>query len=391
MIRRIVLALAAPVLAILVAMAVSAAMLAITGYSATEVFRVIFTQGFSRPYVVDTINRAAPYYISGVAVAIGFKMNLFNIGVEGQYKLAALFAAAAGAAVTLPAPLHLLFIFAVAMAVGAAWAAIPGLLKAYRGVSEVISSIMLNATALGVGAFFLGRWLRQPAEESPVLGTRPIPVSGRMPTLNGVLGGIGIDVPDAIRVQSYIFVAVVVGILYYLLIWRSRYGFDLRATGSNPDAAAASGVSARRMIITAMLLSGAVAGLIGLNNVMGPAARYSDVSVVSGLGFTGIAIALLGRNNPIGIAFAALLWAFMDAVQAPLSVAQLPKQITAIMQGITVLSVVIAYEVVRRVSARQELSGLKREVTAGGAPPTIDAAGSNDAGNSGSGPEVAPA
>lgn len=387
MIRRITMALAAPVLAIAFAMAVSAIMLALTDYSASEVFRVIFDDGFSRTNLVTTVNRAAPYYISGVAVAIGFKMNLFNIGVEGQYKLAALFAAAAAAAVELPAPLHVLFTFLVAMLVGAAWASIPALLKAYRGVSEVISSIMLNATALGVGAFFIQRWLRAPATESPVLGTRAISESGRLPSLNGVLGTIGIDVPDATRVQSYVLVAAVVGVVYYLLIWRSRFGFDLRATGSNAEAAAASGVNSRRMIITAMLVSGAVAGLIGLNNIMGPAARYTDVSVVTGLGFTGIAIALLGRNNPVGIAFAALLWAFMDAVQTPLSNADLPKQITAIMQGITVLSVVIAYEVVRRISARQELSGLRREVTAGGAslPPA------DPPSPAGTGPEVAPA
>ena len=387
MIRRITLALAAPVLAIAVAMAVSAIMLALTDYSAGEVFKVIFDDGFSRTNLVTTVNRAAPYYISGVAVAIGFKMNLFNIGVEGQYKLAALFAAAAAAAIELPAPLHVLFTFLVAMLVGAAWASIPALLKAYRGVSEVISSIMLNATALGVGAFFMQRWLRAPASESPVLGTRTISPSGRLPALNGILGSIGIDVPDATRVQSYVLVAAVVGVAYYLLIWRSRFGFDLRATGSNPEAAAASGVNSKRMIITAMLVSGGVAGLVGLNNIMGPAARYTDVSVVTGLGFTGIAIALLGRNNPVGIAFAALLWAFMDAVQTPLSNADLPKQITSIMQGITVLSVVIAYEVVRRISARQELSGLRREVTAGGAaPPPADPPSPT-----GAGPEVAPA
>jgi simple sugar transport system permease protein len=367
-------------------MAVSALMLALTDYSARDVFHVIFTDGLTRTNLVTTVNRAAPYYISGVAVAIGFKMNLFNIGVEGQYKLAALFGAAAAAAVELPAPLHILLTFLVAMLVGAAWASIPGLLKAYRGVSEVISSIMLNATALGVGAFFLQRWLRAPATESPVLGTKTISSSGHLPSLNGVLGAIGIDVPDATRVQSYLIVAALVGVAYYLLIWRSSYGFDLRATGSNAEAATASGVNAKRMIITAMLLSGATAGLIGLNNIMGPAARYTDVSVVSGLGFTGIAIALLGRNNPIGIAFAALLWAFMDAVQTPLSSADLPKQITSIMQGITVLSVVIAYEAVRRISARQELAGLRREVTAGGAapPPTTGQPG-------GAGPEVAPA
>jgi simple sugar transport system permease protein len=115
------------------------------------------------------------------------------------------------------------------------------------------------------------------------------------------------------------------------------------------------------MIITAMLLSGAAAGLIGLNNIMGPAARYTDVSVLSGLGFTGIAIALLGRNHPVGIALGALLWAFMDALQTPLSSAQLPKQITAILQGVAVLSVVIAYEVVRRIQSHQQATALRRD------------------------------
>lgn len=367
--RNLGLQLAAPLLAIGVAMLVSAIMLALTGYSAAEVLNVIVTEGFSRSYLVDTVNRAAPYYIAGVAVAIAFKMNLFYIGVEGAYRLAALMAAAAGAAVSLPAVIHVPFILLVAMATGALWAGIPAVLKTSRGVSEVISSIMLNAISLGLSAFLLGRWLRLPAAESPVVGTRPIDASGRLPTLNGLLGTIGIDIPDANRVQSYIVVAALVGIAFYLLVWRSRFGFDLRASGANADAAVASGVDAKRMIITAMLLSGATAGLIALNNIMGQAGRFTDVSVVRGLGFTGIAIALLGRNNPIGIAFAALLWAFMDAVQTPLSNAELPKQITAIMQGITVLSVVIAYEVVRRIAARRQAASLRSEDTA--PPPSL--------------------
>jgi simple sugar transport system permease protein len=376
--KSIWLQLAAPVLAIGVAVVVSAIMLSFTEYSAAEVFDVILTEGFSRIYLVDTVNRAAPYYIAGVAVAIAFKMNLFYIGVEGAYRLGALMAAAVGAAVTLPAVLHVPLILLVASATGAFWAGIPAVLKTTRGVSEVISSIMLNAISLGLSAFLLGRWLRQPASESPVVGTRPIDDSGRLPELNGWLRAIGIDIPDANRVQSYIIVAALVGVAFYLLVWRSRFGYDLRASGANPEAAVASGVNANRMIITAMLLSGATAGLIALNNIMGQAGRFTDVSVVQGLGFTGIAIALLGRNNPIGIAFAALLWAFMDAVQTPLSNAELPKQITQIMQGITVLSVVIAYEVVRRIDARRQVSGLRRD----------------DGGESratGAGPEVAPA
>jgi simple sugar transport system permease protein len=377
--RSIGLQVAAPALAIVVALAVSAGMLAATGYSPLDVLEVIITDGFSTSYLVDTLNRAAPYYIAGVAVAIAFKMNLFYIGVEGAYRVAALVAAAAGAAVTLPAVLHVPFILLVAMATGAAWAGIPAVLKTTRGVSEVISSIMLNAISLGVTAFLLGRWLRQPASESPVVGTRPIAESGRLPTLNGFFGALGWDIPDANRVQSYLVVAALVGIAFYLLVWRSRFGYDLRASGANAEAAVASGVSANRMIITAMLLSGATAGLIALNNIMGQAGRFTDVSVVRGLGFTGIAIALLGRNNPVGIAFAALLWAFMDAVQTPLSNAELPKQITQIMQGITVMSVVIAYEVVRRIGARREASSLRR-----GDPAEPRPAG-------GTGPEVAPA
>ncbi len=378
--RKVLLQLAAPVLAILFAVLVSSLLLLATHNSPVDVFTVILTKGFSKVYLVDTFNRAAPYYVSGVAVAIGFKMNLFNIGTEGQYKLGALMAAWAGAAVTLPAPLHVVLIMAVGMLTGAAWASIPAVLKATRGVSEVISSIMLNGIALGLGAFMLGRWLRMPATPGFTVGTRVIAQSGRLPTLNNALAKVGLDIPSTTRVQSYVLVALVVGIVYYVVIWRTRFGFDLRATGSNAAAAAASGVGAKRMIIVAMLFSGAVAGLVGLNNVMGQAGRYTDVSVVNGIGFTGIAIALLGRNHPVGIAFGALLWAFMDAVQAPLSNADLPKQITSIMQGVTVLSVVIAYEVVRRVGTRQEAAGLRRDGAGTAPPPTAP-----------SGPEVAPA
>ena len=368
--QRLVLQLAAPALAIAFALVVSGLILMATGYSPGDVLSVIVNDGFERERLVEMINRAGPYYISGVAVAIGFKMNLFNIGVEGQYKVAALFGAWAGASVSLPGPLHVLFIFAAAMLTGAAWALIPAILKATRGVSEVISSIMLNAIAFGFSSFMLTRHFRAPkGKYAGTVGTVPLDASGRLPSLNGLLEGIGIDLPPSARVQSYVFLAVAVGIVYQVVIWRTRFGFDLRASGSNAEAAAASGVNPKRMIVLALVFSGAIAGLVGLNNIMGNAGRYTDVSVVSGIGFTGIAVALLGRNHPVGIAFGALLWAFMDALQTPLSSNELPKQITAILQGVTVLSVVIAYEVVRRVGVRQQAASLRREVTAGGAPP----------------------
>lgn len=373
---------AAPLLALTFALLVSGVILQLTNNDPGEVLRTIIDDGFKTRPMVETLNRAAPYYIAGVAVAIGFKMNLFNIGVEGQYRLAALVAAWAGAEVDLPAPLHIAFVLVVAMVVGCLWALIPAVLKATRGVSEVISSIMLNSIALGLIAWLLSRWFRAPASEYPgSVGTYPLPASGRLPNLNPALSEMGINLPPGTRLQAYLFVALAVGVAYRVLIWRTRFGFDLRASGSNPEAAEASGVRPKRMIITTMALSGAAAGLIGLNSVMsnvGTQARFTDLSVVGGLGFTGIAIALLGRNHPVGIAFAAVLWAFMDALQTPLSSAELPKQITAILQGITVLSVVIAYEVVRRVESRREASSLRR---GGDEPPDLPA----------SSPEVAPA
>lgn len=368
--QRLSLQLAAPVLAILFAILVSALILYLTGYSPGDVLSVIWNEGFDRRRLVETVNRAGPYYVAGVAVAIGFKMNLFNIGVEGQYKMGALFGAWAGASVSLPAPLHVLFILLVGALAGAAWAFIPAVLKATRGVNEVITSIMLNSIAFGVSAFLLERWFRAPAGQYPgTVGTEPIPASGRLPSLNGLLETIGIDLPAANRVQSYILVAVAVGIIYRVVIWRTRFGFDLRASGSNPEAADVSGVDPKRMIYQAMFFSGCVAGIVGLNNIMGDAGRFTDVSVVTGIGFTGIAVALLGRNHPVGIAFAALLWGFMDALQTPLSTAQLPKEITSILQGVTVLSVVIAYEVVRRIGLRQQAGELRDHQESEAPPP----------------------
>jgi ABC-type uncharacterized transport system permease subunit len=356
---------AAPALALLVAAAISGVILAITGHNPGDVLDVVVNDGFETRRIVDTLNRAAPYYIASAAVAIGFRMNLFNIGVEGQYRLAALVAAWAGASVELPAPIHVAFIFVVAVLTGAAWAAIPGVLRATRGVHEVISSIMLNSISFGLGAFMLHRWFRAPAGEYPgAVGTEVLPKSGRLPILNSLVEKVGIDLPQGTRLQSYLLIAAVIGVVFHVVLTKTRFGFDLRASGSNPEAAHASGVDPKRMVVITMLLSGGIAGLIGLNNVMsniGNQARYTDISVVGGLGFTGIAIALLGRNHPVGIALAALLWAFMDALQTPLSSAQLPKQITAILQGVTVLSVVIAYEVVRRVEARRQASALRRD------------------------------
>ncbi|QYG93564.1 ABC transporter permease [Iamia sp. SCSIO 61187] len=357
--NRLVLTLAAPVMAIVFAMVASTLVLVLSDNSVTDVLEVMWNQVTSMREIVQTLNRAAPYYVSGVAVAIGFKMNLFNIGVEGQYRLAGVVAAAAGAALPLPGPTRLLGVLATAMLVGAAWAGIAGVLRAYRGVSEVISTIMLNAIALGLTPFLLTRYFVEEKEAGTVdyaVRTDVIPKGGRLPMLDFL------PTAGSARLNTFIVIAALVGVAYWALIWRSRFGYDLRASGENPNAARASGVNAKQMTVVAMVISGAIAGLVGLSTIVSSPYSYTEESFLSGLGFTGIAIALLGRNNPVGIAFGAFLWSFIDIARTPLSGAQLPREIATIVQGIIVLSVVIAYEVVRRLGQRWEAAAIAREI-----------------------------
>jgi ABC-type uncharacterized transport system permease subunit len=364
--NRLLLTLAAPLLAIAFALLASVLVLVLSGNSVGDVFQVMVDQVTSMREIVKTFNRAGPYYVSGVAVAVGFKMNLFNIGVEGQYRLGGVVAAAAGAALPLPGPLRLVGVLAVAMLVGAAWAGIAGVLRAYRGVSEVIATIMLNAIALGLTPFLLTRYFVEEKEAGSVdyaIRTEVIPRGGRLPVLD-FLGNHG-----GARLNAFIVIAALVGVAYWVLIWRSRFGFDLRASGANPQAARASGIDAKRMTVVAMLISGGIAGLVGLSTILSSPFSYTEESFLSGLGFTGIAIALLGRNNPVGIALGALLWAFIDVARTPLAGAELPREITTIVQGIIVLSVVITYEVVQRLGQRWEAAAIARETSEPEPPP----------------------
>jgi simple sugar transport system permease protein len=155
------------------------------------------------------------------------------------------------------------------------------------------------------------------------------------------------------RVFGFIVVALIVGIGYWFLLGRTRFGFDLKASGLNPTAAVASGVNAKKMVIATMLISGAVAGLVGLPGLLGREHAVTT-SVGGGLGFTGIAIALLGRNHPVGIALAALLWAFLDRTRIILDLEQIPQETIVIMQSITVLAVVVMSELAMRYSRRQQ-------------------------------------
>ncbi|HSU74445.1 MAG TPA: ABC transporter permease, partial [Terrabacter sp.] len=184
---------------------------------------------------------------------------------------------------------------------------------------------------------------------SNATNTKPLPQDSRVPGIS--LDGI-IATPS--KVYGLILLAILVGILYWFVINKTRFGFDLRATGRSESAAVASGVKVKRMVLTSMLISGAAAGLVGMPLLFGQDYVYGD-TVQAGLGFAGIAIALLGRNNPVGIAFAAVLFAYLDAQGNGLQIsAGVSDRLVLVIQGVIVLSVVIAYEVVRRANVRLE-------------------------------------
>ncbi|MGW4637624.1 ABC transporter permease [Sphaerisporangium sp. NPDC004334] len=348
------LALAAPVLAVVFAGVVTSIILLLNGNQPFQTLGLLLDFSATPSIQVLILNTATTYYISALAVAIGFRMNLFNIGVDGQYRLAVLVAAAVGGAVTLPGPVHVGVIMLVAVLVGGLWASIAAVLKTARGVSEVISTIMLNAIATGFGA-----WLLTPGRLAVLngnnVGTKPIGPSGHFP-------GIALVSGTQAKVFGMIIVAAVLGVAYHVVLNRTRFGFDLRATGRSETAAVASGINVKKMVLYTMILSGAVAGLVGLPQLLGASYSYS-LDFPAGLGFTGIAIALMGRNNPIGIAVGALLWSFLDNSNDILDFNGIPKEIVIIMQGTIVLSVIIAYELVHRYRAVAEQRRVSRQLS----------------------------
>ena len=340
---RVALALAAPVLALVVAVLLSSVALVVSGSSPYRTFESMLDFGFEPDSLVAIVNRATIYYLAALAVAIGFRMNLFNIGVDGQYRIAAFFAALVGGWLTLPGPLLIVVVILVAVAVGALWSGIAAVLKATRGVSEVISTIMLNVIGSGIVAYLISPDRLGTLVGSQQVETQPLPDDAWMPGFPAAGG----------EIYGFVVIAIAVGVGYWLLLGRTRFGFDLRATGLSESAAVASGVNVKRMVVRTMLLSGGVAGLVGLPILLGESHSYGQ-DFPAGYGFAGIAIALLGRNHPVGVALGALLWSFLDQSSQILDLEGVPKEIVTIMQGITVLSVVVAYELVRRFSLTQQ-------------------------------------
>ena len=337
-------ALAAPVAAIIFTLIVVSIILLIKGANPLSTFQLIASYGSQTDNIVAELNQTVAYYLAGVAAAIGFRMLLFNIGIDGQYRLAIFFAAVVGGATNLPPFLEVPLIVITGMVVGALWASIAGYLKVKRNISEVISNIMLNTIASGLIIYLLQpSRLGLKGKSSDNLATPMIPKSGWMPTFH-IFGG---------QLYSFGLVAIAVGVLYWIVLNKSVFGFNLRATGMSFRAARASGVNAPRMVFITMAISGGIAGLTGMGELLSNTHTYS-LAFPTGYALTGLALALLGRSNPIGIAIAAFFWSFLEQAAPALDLNGVPKEIVMMMQGTIILATVTAYEIVKRITRRQQ-------------------------------------
>jgi len=288
--------------------------------------------------LVDTIVNATPLILVGLAVGLGFKAGLFNIGGQGQFLMGAVASAAAGAALSQSSPVIAIPLALLAgMAAGALYGFIPGFLKAVTGAHEVVTTIMLNYVAIYVVAYLVIGPLRQAGASfavSPDVGAARLPAILNVGT--GHAGHVGILIP-----------LLVVPAMWWLL-YRSTIGFEIRTVGANPDAALYAGMRPRRLVVLALTLGGLLAGLAGAVEILGVSGNM-PAAYSTNIGYEAITVALRGRANPVGIVFGGLLLGAMRA-GAPLmeTVADVPRQMVDVLQGI-ILFFLAADVVVRRV------------------------------------------
>jgi simple sugar transport system permease protein len=343
-----------PLIAVVAAFLVGGIIVWIIGESPIQTYKLLIGSAFSWPNGIGyTLFNATPLIFTGLAVAVAFRCGLLNIGAEGQLYVAA-FATAwvgikfGGVAITAPGsgqvlsspyanlPMILLLPLCclVAILAGAIWGGIPGVLKARFGSHEVINTIMLNFIAVALLSYFTQYHFKIPGDA--IMQTAEISSRAHLPTLGRFIPGL----PAWIPLNLSFILAVLACVAVYVFLWKTKWGYEMRATGANPSAAEYGGISIRKQIILAMAISGALAGMVGINEVLGYRHRYYD-GFSANYGFVGIAVALLGRNHPVGVFLAAILFAillrggiFVDAYTVNVS-----KDIVDMLQGIVIVFV----------------------------------------------------
>ena len=290
----------------------------------------------------ESLVRSTPYIFAGLAVSLGFRTGLFNIGVEGQIFMGGIFSVWVGYSFTgLPAYIHLPFAFIAGALGGALWGFIPGLLKAKTGGHEVINTIMMNYVAFRLTDWLLREPMKRPGSTNPL--SPIIEDSARLPQF----------FQDPIRFHLGFFVALATAALVYWFLFKTKWGFDLRTVGANPRAARYAGMNIVKSTIVAMSLSGALAGMAGANELLGVNHHLSQ-SFSPGYGFDSIALALLGGNHPVGVVLSALLFGTLrNGATRMQAAAGIPIDIISVMQAL-ILALIAAPAIVRTIFRLKE-------------------------------------
>ena len=329
-----------PIISVIIALLIGAIFILLAGENPIEAYWVLFSESLlGVQSLAGTLQRATPLIFTGLAVAFTFRCGLFNIGAEGQLYVGAM--ASVIVALTfngLPTYIHLPLAIIAGMIAGGIWASIPGLLKAKLGVHEVINTIMMNFVAyfltdyLVTGPFHGGRWSPETARIAETVQlSRLFPPS---------------------RLNTGIIIAIAVIILVYIILWKTRFGYEIRAVGFNPTAAEYGGINVSRNMVMAMVISGAIASLAGVEQVLGVHGRFIQ-RFSPDLGFMGIAVALLGKNHPVGVFFAAVLFGALRTGGAAMDrLTDVPRELVIIIQALIIL-LVAAEELTKRILARR--------------------------------------
>ncbi len=348
-----------PLIAIILGFVIGTIFILVAGSNPIVAYTALFEGSLGGVTKIgETLYKTTPIIFTGLAVAFAFRTGLFNIGAEGQYICGTMSVIAVGWALQdLPGPVLIPILLIVGAIAGGLWASIAGFLKARFGVHEVITTIMLNYTAL-IGTNYIIRTVLNPQQ---LLGTKkeafsvPIPEQAKLTKLSELIPQFGYS-----SAHIGIFLAIAAAIFIYFLLFKTTVGYEIRSVGHSPDAAEYGGISKKKNIVVAMFISGSLAGLAGAVQVMGLIYRVNMSSMMPGYGFDGIAVALVGRNHPLGLLASALLFGILNNGARKMQLAGIPKEVIGIIQGVII--VFIAAEMLIQIINEKRKEKKKAEV-----------------------------
>jgi len=355
-----------PIVNLLIALLVAALVVALIGQSPLQVMTMLVKGAFGTERGLSyTLYYTTSFIFTGLAVALASHGGLFNIGAEGQATLGGLGTGlvALWLGNTLPAPLLLPLMLVGGAAFGMAWAAIPGYLQAYRGSHVVITTIMFNFLASTLLVYLLVNRLKAPGSMS--VESVQFSPAAHLPGVHEALAWIGVAWPSS-PLNISLLLALLAAVGVWAFLWKSRAGYRLRAVGSSEGAAAYAGIHPKRQVILAMGLSGALAGMVGMNEIAGVNGKLL-LDFVGGAGFTGIAVAVMGRNHPVGIVLASLLFGalFQGGAEVSFEIPGFSRDMVVTLQGFIVLfSGAMAYVIAPWLARLVNLGGQRRATSA---------------------------